>query len=107
MIVPQIEKLEYFLSLILLAGLGRTYQRNFDWQDGRTLNEKTLATVPLNIRVHLDVAFDLIRQGRLSSAKPHLEKILEIAQGSANLTPEFQNAQQLLKQVNEQLMIND
>ena len=80
------------LTVVLLAGAWRTYQRNFDWQSGRLLDQKTFEAVPNNIRVRFNIALNLIADGRLQEAASHLEEILKIE-------PNHQQAEQVLRDI--------
>ena len=80
------------LSILLLAGSFRTYQRNFDWQSGRRLDQKTFEAVPNNTRVRFSIALNLIADGFLEEAASHLEEILKI-------DPDYQLAEQVLEDI--------
>ncbi len=83
------------LAVVSLAGAVRTYERNHDWRDGRTLWTSAVQAAPRSFKNHASLGFTLVREvenrGGVDAdpqARPMLRRALFHLEHAASIWPE-------------------
>ena len=66
------------LLIVVMSFAGRTWARNYDWQDNLALFKATVATSPGSAKAHYNAAVALQQHRRLDEALAHYRRALEI-----------------------------
>ena len=66
------------LAVVLALFAGRTWARNADWRDARTLYDAAVASTPDSAKAHHNLAVALQRDGEMEAALAHYRQALAI-----------------------------